>query len=142
MENAIQILMVEDDPADVELTRESLEQSKLELNMTVVHDGGEALDYLYRCGPYRNAARPDLILLDLNLPGKNGRDVLDNIKRDKDMKGIPVVVLTTSRSQADVADLYRLGCNCYVQKPLGLEEFNQVIQSIENFWLTVVRLPS
>lgn len=138
---SVEILMIEDDPADVELTREAFKDSKILLQFNVVDDGVKALEYLTRKGPYAKAVRPDLILLDLNLPRMDGREVLSEIKKDASLKLIPVVVLTTSSADADIFKSYGLGANCYVTKPIGLEQFLQVVRSIEEFWLTIVRLP-
>ncbi|TDI91079.1 MAG: response regulator [Caldithrix sp.] len=139
--STIEVLLVEDDPGDVELTQESLLDSKLKINQTVVNDGVEALDYLRKQNGYAKATRPDLILLDLNMPRKDGREVLAELKIDDNLKTIPVVVLTTSEADQDILKSYGLGCNCYVTKPVGLEQFSRVIQIIESFWFTVVRLP-
>ena len=138
----IEILLIEDDPGDVELTTESLEDSKLKINMNVVDDGVKALDYLHHQGEYVDATKPDLIFLDLNMPKKDGREVLSEIKHDEDLKTIPVVVLTTSEAEEDVYKSYGLGANCYVTKPVGLDQFTKVIHSIEHFWFTIVKLPS
>ncbi|MCI0528972.1 MAG: response regulator [Nitrospira sp.] len=136
----IEILLVEDDPGDIDLIRETLEQNKILIHLQVVQDGVSALAYLRKEGPYVNAKLPDLILLDLNLPRKNGREVLDEIKRDENLKHIPVVVLTTSDADADIMRSYNLGANCYVTKPLGLDQFAMVVTSIKDFWFTIVRL--
>lgn len=138
---SVEILMVEDDPADVELTREAFKDSKIHLQFNVVDDGAKAMDYLRRKEGYASAARPDLILLDLNLPKLDGREVLAEIKKDPELKVIPVVILTTSSADADVFKSYGLGANCYITKPIGLVQFLQVVRSIEEFWLTMVRLP-
>ncbi len=138
---AIEILMVEDNPGDVRLTREALINGKVRNQMHVVEDGVAALDYLYRRPPYQDAQRPDLILLDLNLPKKDGREVLAVIKTDASLRLIPVVVLTTSRAEEDVLRAYHLSANCYVTKPVDLDQFNRIVQAIEHFWLTVVTLP-
>jgi two-component system response regulator len=138
---AVEILLVEDDAGDIELTEEALEESKLQVNLNVVRDGAEAIAYLRREGEYAKAMRPDLILLDLNLPRKDGREVLQNIKSDDNLKLIPVVVLTTSDTDEDILKSYNLGANCYVSKPLGIEEFIKIIRSIEDFWFTIVKLP-
>lgn len=137
----IEILMVEDNPGDVRLTREALKGGKVLNQLHVVEDGVAALDYLYRRPPYEDAARPDLILLDLNLPKMDGRQVLATIKADETLKLIPVVVLTTSQAEEDVLRAYRLSANCYVTKPVDLHQFNRIVQAIEQFWLTVVSLP-
>ena len=138
---AIEILMVEDNPGDVRLTREALKGGKVWTQVNVVEDGVAALDYLYRRPPYEAAHRPDLILLDLNLPRMDGREVLAKIKSDPALKLIPVVVLTTSQAEEDVLRAYHLSANCYVTKPVDLHQFNHIVQSIEQFWLTVVTLP-
>ena len=138
---AVEILLVEDDAGDIDLTKEALEESKLQINLNVVRDGVEAIAYLRREGEYANAALPDLILLDLNLPRKTGREVLQDIKSDDNLKHIPVVVLTTSDTDEDILGAYDLGANCYVNKPLGMEEFAQIVRAIEDFWFTIVKLP-
>jgi len=137
----IEILLVEDDPGDVDLTRETLKDGKILVNLNVVGDGIEALKYLRKESNYKNAARPDLVLLDLNLPRKDGRQVLSEIKNDPDLKSIPVIVLTTSEADADILKSYGLGGNCYVTKPVGLDQFTKVVQGIEDFWFRVVKLP-
>ena len=137
----IEILLVEDNPADVRLTMEILKETKVRNTLTVAADGIEALDLLRRNGRYAHAMRPDLILLDLNLPKKDGREVLAAIKTDPDLKRIPVVILTSSKAEEDIFKSYNLYANCYVTKPVGLEQFVKVVKSIENFWLTIVTLP-
>jgi len=137
----IAILLVEDSPADVRLTQEALKEEKLHNNLTVVNDGVEAMAYLHREGKYANAARPDLILLDLNLPKKDGREVLKEIKSDERLKSIPVVVLTISKAEEDVIKSYNLHANCYITKPIDLNQFSKVVKSIQEFWLTIVKLP-
>jgi two-component system, chemotaxis family, response regulator Rcp1 len=137
----IEILLVEDNPGDVRLTREALKEGKVVNNLQIVEDGEEALSYLRRQGPYTQATRPDLILLDLNLPKKSGREVLAEIKEDPDLRRIPVVILTVSEAEQDIIKSYNLHANCYITKPVNLEQFMDVVQSIENFWLTVVMLP-
>lgn len=137
----VEVLLVEDDPGDVELTRETLEQNKVIVNLNVVDNGVKAMDYLYRRGPYKKAKRPDLIILDLNLPRKDGREVLEEIRSDKKLKSIPIVILTTSEAEEDILKSYDLGANCYVTKPLGLDQFSKVVKSIESFWFTVAKLP-
>jgi len=138
----IEILLVEDNPGDVQLTREALHDAKLRNHLSNVKDGVEALAFLRRKGPYSAAPRPDLILLDLNLPRKDGREVLAEIKNDENLRRIPVVVLTTSRDEWDVLGAYDLHANCYVVKPVGLEQFITIVKSIEDFWFDIVKLPS
>jgi CheY-like chemotaxis protein len=137
----IDILLVEDNPGDVELVRESLNEGKIKNELHVATDGAEAMDFLKREGKYGEAACPDLILLDLNLPKKSGRDVLQEIKTDPKLQFIPVVVLTSSKAEEDIIRSYNLHANCYVTKPVDLEQFMHVVKSIEDFWLTVVKLP-
>lgn len=137
----ILILLVEDNPGDVRLTQEALKEGKILHEMHVASDGLEAMAYLKREGKFAEALRPDLIFLDLNLPKKDGREVLDEIKTDPNLKRIPVVILTTSRDEQDVLRSYNLYANAYVTKPVGLEQFLAVVRSVEDFWLTVVRLP-
>lgn len=137
----IEILMVEDNPGDVRLTREALKDGKVLNALHVVEDGVAALDFLFKRAPYENAARPDLVLLDLNLPKLDGRQVLAAIKSDPDLKVIPVVVLTTSEAEEDILSAYQLAANCYVTKPVDLHQFNRIVQAIEGFWLTIVKLP-
>ena len=138
----VEILLVEDNPGDVRLTKEALKEGKVYNNLHWAQDGVEALDFLKRRGKYANAPRPDIILLDLNLPKKDGRQVLSEIKQDDDLRYIPVVILTTSKAEEDVLKSYHLHANCYVTKPVDLEKFITVVQSIDRFWLTVVTLPS
>lgn len=138
---SIEILLVEDNPGDVRLTIEALREGKVRNNLSVATDGVEALEFLRRRGHFANAPRPDLILLDLNLPKKDGREVLAEIKADPDLKTIPVVVLTTSKAEEDVVRSYHLHANCYVTKPVDLDQFISVVRAIEDFWLTVVALP-
>lgn len=137
----IEILLVEDSPGDVELARGSLESSKLRLVLHVVDDGEEAMDFLRRSGKHAKAPRPDLVLLDLNLPKKDGREVLAEIKADPELKRIPVVILTTSSEEADVLRAYNLHANCYITKPIDLRQFVEVVRAVESFWLTIVKLP-
>ena len=137
----VEILLVEDNPGDERLTREALKEGKVYSNLHWVKDGVEALDFLNRRGKYGDAPRPDIILLDLNLPKKDGREVLQEIKSADDLKRIPVVVLTTSQAEEDVLRTYNLHANCYVTKPVDLEKFMVVVKSIDVFWLTVVTLP-
>jgi chemotaxis family two-component system response regulator Rcp1 len=137
----VEILLVEDNPGDVRLTKEALREGKVYSNLHWAKDGVEALEFLRREGPHANAPRPDIILLDLNLPKKDGREVLSVIKNDDALKNIPVVVLTTSKSEEDILRSYELHANCYVTKPVDLDQFIRVVQSIDGFWLTVVTLP-
>jgi chemotaxis family two-component system response regulator Rcp1 len=137
----IEVLLVEDSPGDVRLTREALKDAKVHISLHVAPDGIEAMAFLEREGPHVNAPRPDLILLDLNLPRKDGRQVLKEIKESPTLRSIPVVILTTSSSEADVLQSYHLHANCYISKPVDLDGFLKVVQSIDNFWLSVVKLP-
>ncbi len=137
----VEILLVEDNPGDVRLTMEALKEAKVINHLTVLKDGVEALAFLRRQGQYAKAARPHLILLDLNLPKKDGREVLAEIKADDKLKRIPVVVLTTSQDEQDVLKSYHLHANCYITKPVDLEQFITVVKSIEGFWLGIVVLP-
>ena len=137
----IQILMVEDNPDDIELTVEALKDARVANHLTAVQDGEEALSYLRGRGKYAQAVRPDLILLDLNMPRKHGRDVLREIKNDPKLKRIPVVILTTSQAEDDILHTYDLHANCYITKPVDFNQFLKVVRSIEDFWLTVVKLP-
>ena len=138
----IQVLLVEDNPGDVRLTKEALKEGKLLNQLTVVGDGVEALSFLRKEGRYADALQPELILLDLNLPKKDGREVLAEIKADPNLRRIPVVVLTTSSSEEDILKIYDLHANCYITKPVDLEQFMGVVKSIEDFWVSVVKLPS
>jgi chemotaxis family two-component system response regulator Rcp1 len=137
----VEILLVEDNRADVVLTTEALESSKLANTLHVVEDGVEALAFLRREGAYASKPRPDLVLLDLNLPRKNGSEVLAEIKGDSDLKRIPVVILTTSSDEKDILETYGLHANCYITKPVLLEEFMEIVRQIEDFWLAIVTLP-
>ena len=137
----IEVLLVEDSPGDVRLTREAFKDAKVHINLHVATDGAKAMAFLKREDEYANAPRPDLILLDLNLPKKDGREVLEEIKQDPTLKTIPVVVLTTSSSEADILRSYQLHANCYITKPVGLEGFLTVVKSIDSFWLSIVKLP-
>ncbi len=139
---AAEFLLVEDNPGDVRLTCEALTESKVKNNLSIVGDGLEAMAFLRREGKYADAPRPDVILLDLNLPKKNGLEVLAEIKADSSLKRIPVVIVTSSEAEQDVLKTYDLHVNCYVNKPVDLEQFIKVVQSIETFWLTIVKLPS
>jgi CheY-like chemotaxis protein len=138
---AVEILLVEDNPGDVRLTQEVLRDGKVRNNMSVVMDGVDAISFLQQTGEYAGAPRPDIILLDLNLPKKDGREVLAEIKADSNLKHIPVVVLTTSSAEQDIFRSYDLHANCYVTKPVDLDQFIKVMKMIEDFWLTIVKLP-
>jgi two-component system, chemotaxis family, response regulator Rcp1 len=137
----IEVLLVEDNPGDVRLTREALKEGKVHNNLAVVENGVEALAYLRREGRYADSIRPDLILLDLNLPRKDGREVLEEIKADASLRNIPVVVLTSSEAEQDILRAYALHANCYITKPVDLDQFVKVVKSIEDFWFTIVKLP-
>jgi two-component system, chemotaxis family, response regulator Rcp1 len=139
---AIEVLLVEDNPGDVRLMQEVFKDSCVPNNLTVAEDGVQALEFLRNQGVYDHAARPDLILLDLNLPKKDGRQVLSEIKEDHDLKSIPVLILTTSHAEEDVSRSYALHANCYITKPFDLDEFIQIVKIIERFWMGVVLLPS
>ena len=141
MYNALNVLLVEDDPGDVELTRDSLKDCKLNLNLAVVDDGEKAMAYLYKQGRYTGVPTPDVVLLDLNMPRKDGREVLREMREDPHLRSIPVVVLTTSEAEADVLSAYLNGANCYITKPIGLAQFSKVVHAISDFWFTVVKLP-
>ena len=138
----IEILLVEDNPEDAALTMETLRDGRIRNHVTRVEDGVEALDFLRRAEPYSDAPRPDLILLDLQLPRKNGREVLEEIKVDQDLKRIPVIIMTTSSAEQDIFDTYNLHANCYITKPIELDDFINAVRRIEDFWLTIVKLPA
>jgi len=138
----IDILLVEDNPGDVRLAQEALKDSKIRNNLFVVEDGVEAMDFLRRSGKYVDAPRPDLILLDLNLPRKSGREVLAEVKGDDSLKRIPVVILTVSEDVRDINGAYDLHANCYVTKPIDFQQFMKITKTIEEFWLTIVKLPT
>lgn len=138
---AIEILLVEDNLGDARLTQEALREARVSNHLSLVRDGVEALAFLRREGGYASAPRPDLILLDLNLPRKDGREVLSEIKSDERLRRIPVVVLTVSQSDEDILRAYNLNANCYITKPVDLEHFIKVVRSIEDFWLAIVKLP-
>jgi chemotaxis family two-component system response regulator Rcp1 len=140
--SVVKILLVEDNPGDVRLTKEALKESKMLNELYVTEDGVEALEFLKREGRYADAPHPDLILLDLNLPKKDGRELLEDIKSDEKLRRIPVVVLTTSKAQEDIYRMYEQHANCYITKPIDLDQFIEVVKSIDNFWLTIVKLPS
>ena len=139
--NPIEVLLVEDNPGDVRLMREALKDSKVHNNLHVVYDGDEAMSFLRHRGKYTGSPEPNLIMLDLNLPGKDGREVLDEIKNDPALKHIPVVIVTTSSAEADILKSYSLHANCFVTKPVNLEQFIKVVHAIEDFWFTIVKLP-
>lgn len=138
----IKILLIEDSEGDVRLVQEALKEGKLHNRLFVTRDGVEGMDFLLKRGKYQDTVRPDLILLDLNMPKKDGREVLAEIKLHEDLKRIPVVILTTSSSEADILKTYNLHANCYIVKPLNLDEFIRVVRSIESFWLSIVKLPT
>lgn len=137
----IEILLVEDSPGDVELTQEAFHEAKITNRLHVTRDGEEALEFLYQRGRHEHAVRPDLVLLDLNMPGKNGKEVLAIIKEDENLKEIPVIVLTSSEAEMDIAKSYQLHANAYIIKPVSLQQFLQIVEAVEMFWLSVVRLP-
>lgn len=137
----IKILLVEDNPGDIRLTKEALRDSKINNTLDIVEDGTDALNYLRKKGKYKKSSTPDLILLDLDLPTLSGREVLEDVKKDTELKHIPIVVLTVSQSDTDVLNSYGMQANAYVTKPLDLDQFITVIRSIENFWFTIVKLP-
>ena len=138
----IEILMIEDNPGDISLTTAAFSESKLNINLNTVFTGEEALYYLRKEGKYNNSKRPDLIILDLNLPGKHGQEVLREIKKDQRFIGIPVVILTSSSDEEDVLKSYKFHANCYIIKPFDFEKFIKIVKSIENFWINVVKRPS
>ncbi|MEH2154653.1 MAG: response regulator [Nostoc sp.] len=137
----IEVLLVEDNPGDAQLTRIALEDSKISIHLNVVEDGVEAMAFLRKQDKYAKAAHPDIVLLDLNLPRKDGREVLAEIKGDENLKRIPVVVLTTSQAEEDILKAYNLCANCYITKPVDFDQFVKIVQSIENFWFAIVKLP-
>jgi CheY-like chemotaxis protein len=137
----IEVLLVEDNPGDAQLTRIALEDSKISIHLNVVEDGVEAMAFLRKQEKYVKAAHPDMVLLDLNLPRKDGREVLAEIKGDENLKRIPVVVLTTSQAEEDILKAYNLAANCYITKPVDFDQFVKIVQSIENFWFAIVKLP-
>jgi CheY-like chemotaxis protein len=137
----IEILLVEDSPGDVRLTREALRDAKVQNTLRVASDGLQATSFLWRQGKYSGAPRPDLILLDLNLPIKSGRELFEEIKLDPSLKSIPVVILTTSTAEEDILRSYQLHANCYITKPVDLDQFLKVVKTIDNFWLAIVNLP-
>lgn len=137
----MEVLLVEDNPGDVLLTRLALEDGKIHINLSVVEDGVEAIAFLTKQGKYATSPHPDLILLDLNLPKKDGREVLAEIKNHQDFKRIPVVILTTSQAEEDIVKAYNLAANCYITKPVDFHQFVKIVQTIEDFWFTIVKLP-
>jgi len=137
----IQVLLVEDNPGDAQLTRIALENSKISIHLNVVEDGVEAMAFLRKQEKYVKVAHPDIILLDLNLPRKDGREVLAEIKADENLKRIPVVILTTSQAEEDILKAYNLFANCYISKPVDFDQFVKIVESIENFWFAIVKLP-
>ena len=138
----IEILLVEDNPGDARLAKEALKESKLMNNLSIAEDGVEAMNFLYKTGKYSKMPRPDLIILDLNLPKKDGREVLAEIKNNDTLKRIPVVILTISKAEEDILKTYNLHANCFISKPIDLDQFIKVVKSIEDFWLTIVKLPN
>lgn len=141
MAKPIEILLIEDNPAEVRLTVEGLKEARIANNLNAITDGQSAIEYLQRRGKYRDAVRPDLVLLDLNLPGIDGRTVLKHIKEDPQLKIIPVVIITSSEAESDIIKSYEAHANCFISKPIDFDGFTKVIRSIEHFWFTVVRLP-
>jgi CheY-like chemotaxis protein len=138
----IQVVLIEDSAADIRLTQEALRDGKVINELHILRDGEEALNYLFRRGEYEGAVRPDLIILDLNLPKLDGKEVLSQLKSDESLRSIPVAVLTSSSADRDIVESYDLGANCYLTKPVDLEQFLKVVNQIEDFWLGIVRLPS
>jgi CheY-like chemotaxis protein len=139
--NPVEILLVEDNEDDILLTKEALKEGEVSHTLNIVRDGSEALLYLHRNGKYKNSTRPDIILLDLNLPRKNGYDVLAEVKNNEITKHIPIIVLTTSETEDDIIKSYKLNANCYITKPIDLHKFIEVVKAIEKFWFDVVKLP-
>jgi chemotaxis family two-component system response regulator Rcp1 len=137
----VEVLLVEDNPGDIRLTQEAFREGKVMNTLHIAMDGVEAMEFVHREGKFADSQRPDLILLDLNLPKKDGREVLEEIKSDDKLKSIPVVILTTSRAEEDIIRTYNSQCNCYITKPIDLKQFLLVVQSIEDFWLSMVKLP-
>ncbi len=137
----IEILLVENDPRDAQMTQIALKDSKISVNLNQVEDGVEAMAFLYKQGKYTSMPRPDIIFLDLNLPQKDGRQVLAEIREDEALRRIPVVIMTTSEAEEDILKAYNLAANCYIVKPIDLNQFVKVVQSIKNFWFTIVTLP-
>jgi len=141
MSETIRVLLIEDNPGDADLTKETLEENRVHVEIAIAVDGPQALDRLHRRSPFEREPLPDLILLDLNLPKMSGRDVLADIKQDPALRNIPVVVLTSSDAEQDIVKSYEMGANCYVTKPVGLEAFQSIVRTLDGFWLTVVKLP-
>lgn len=139
---AVEILLIEDNQGDIDLIRKAMRDYEVRNNLHMVRDGGEALDFLRRTGKHPASPRPDLILLDLNLPVKSGREVLAEIKNDETFRRIPVVVLSSSKSEEDIATCYDLQANCFITKPAGIDDLMKVVKAIEDFWLDIARLPS
>jgi len=137
----VEILLIEDNPGDARLTQEALKDGKVKTNLHIVYDGEEATDFLFKRNHYQNAPRPDLIILDLNLPKKNGHEVLAEIKTDDNLKSIPVIIFTISKAEEDIIRSYNLHANCFLSKPIDLNKFFEVVKSIEDFWFTLVKLP-
>jgi CheY-like chemotaxis protein len=140
-DKAVDLLLVEDNPGDVRLTKEALKESKIRNRLFVVEDGVEAMAFVHREGKYADVPRPDLIILDLNLPRKSGREVLSELKNDEELKGIPVVILTISKAEEDIVKAYANHANCYITKPLDFGKFIEITKAIQEFWLTIVKLP-
>jgi len=140
--NPIEILLIEDNPGDIELTRIAMNRSKLYCNLNVVEDGVDGMDFLYQRGRFEYSPRPDLILLDLNLPRKSGREILEEIKSDPNLQDIPVVILTASKADEDILRSYNCHANCFISKPVGFEEFMHVVKTLNDFWFTIVKLPA
>ena len=140
-ERPVIILMVEDNPTDVLIAKEGLSGARMLNTLHIADDGIEAMDFLHRRGKFPSAPRPDMIILDLNMPRKNGQEVLAEIKADSDLRDIPVIILTTSKSREDISKAYGLFANCYISKPVDFDEFTKVVQTIQDFWFTVVTLP-
>ncbi len=139
--SSVEILLVEDNPGDIRLIEENLKEFKVCNNLHVVNDGVEAMAFLRKTGQYRDAPTPDLVLLDLNLPKKDGREVLEEIRADKDLTTIPVVILSSSKAEEDITKAYKLHANCYISKPVDLDQFVRIVRAIENFWFSIVKLP-
>lgn len=137
----VNILLVEDNSGDIRLTQEALKESKIAINLHIVKDGVEAIEFLRKKGKFENEIRPDVVILDLNLPKKDGREVLEEIKQDKLLKCIPIVILTSSEAEGDILKAYNLYANCYIKKPLDIDQFITIVQSIAHFWFSIVKLP-